>query len=199
MEGDHHTLLLKGPEKQSDGVYQVLIYNPSNNAEEYETVPITEDFQSFRERELRILQQNYDKENRRYNLSNDVYVPEGMVDQHLYNEWFKLPNGRRLSSNDLGQRQLTSGQYDLSILEDTELPQELKLGKSQRFQFNGWDCGPLSLYTAVLRYAAKPGNEEEKQKLVLQFERDFGVPIFTRRELLGGSKDKVPAGTEVRG
>ena len=183
--GNHFTLLLKGPEKQADGQFRILLYNPFHNTEEWQDVPINENFQLFRGKKLEEMKKFYDPQNQRYNLPGGAWVPEGMINQYLYDKWFKTPTDQTLLPNDIARNQLISGSYNLSILEDTELPAELKLGKTQQFQSNGWDCGPLSLYTAILRYSALPGNEQEKQKMVATFASHFGVRILTRKELLG--------------
>ena len=114
------------------------------------------------------------------------------INNYIYHIFDKTIDGKRIFSDKKicetfleVIRYYRSNESYLRYSKYRELPEELKLGKAQRFQFNGSDCGPISLYTAVLRYAAKPGNEQEKQKLVEQFANDFGVIILTRKELLG--------------
>jgi len=188
VDGGHYTLLLKGPEKQFDGKYKVLIYNPFRDQEEYEDVPINEDFDDFKKRELPKLHYNADLQ--RYDLlelGDNSYVEKDRVDQYLFSQWFKLPPQRNYQASEQAYQQLVSktNPYNLSIAEDVELPWELKVGKGQRFQSNGYDCGPLSFYSSVLRYAALPGHENEKKQLVDSFADQFDVRILTRKELLG--------------
>jgi len=185
VEAGHYTLLLKGPEKQYDGQYKVLIYNPFKDQEEYETVPIHEEFGDFKKRELPKLHYNPTLE--RYELGDESYVKKDRVDQYLLSQWFKLPPGRNYYASEPAYQQLVSKSdpYNLSISEDADLPQELKIGKGQRFQFNGYDCGPLSFYSSVLRFAALPGHENEKKQLTNSFAEQFDVRILTREELLG--------------
>ena len=186
-QGDtaHFTLLLKGPEKQYDGKYKVLIYNPFQDKEEYEEVPINEEFDEFRKRELPKLR--YDPHSEKYQIDEHSYVLKNHIDRYLFSQWFKLPAHRTYTANNQAIKKLLSKTepYNLSIDEDPKLPWELKVGKGQRMQFNGYDCGPLAFYTAVLRYAALPEKEEEKKKLVENFADHFGVRILTRQELLG--------------
>lgn len=84
-----------------------------------------------------------------------------------------------------GLRALREGIYDLSLMGDAELAEGAMQAKQARVQFNAVDCGPMCLYAAALRSAAKPGQNAFKFMGRENLRQDLGLSVKTREEILG--------------
>ncbi len=192
--GNHISLLLKGPTLYADDQYRVLVYNPQKDSAHLEIVDIQQSFSDFYRAKKQELEPYLNRDKNRYEWGESrgddfdfegSYVEADKLDEFLYKQWLKPVQGRSVSYSTAGLRTLVDGQYDLSIEDDSELPVELKMGKTQAFQADGHNCGPLSLYAGMVRYLAMPGNEAHKKQIAQTLRADFNLWLLTRDELLG--------------
>ncbi|MBI3620232.1 hypothetical protein HY214_03775 [Candidatus Roizmanbacteria bacterium] len=195
---------MKGPEKRADGKWRVRIYNPAHSGpdKEYdEELNVTEDWQVYQQRRLQELKSKFDPVSKKYDLNKPgdlvkIFLPQSELDGYLFREWFNAatPPGKTALSNALAGKMLLNGAYDLALADDPQLPPQAILGKLQNLQFDGKNCVPLTFFSAAIRYAAKPGDNDFKRKGIQQFYDDFGISILTREELLQPATSKPSAG-----
>lgn len=117
-----------------------------------------------------------------------------------HEDWITLPgwidnyaDGSQLWAHDiypnsLVMEELKKGTYDLSLIGDKELANmpETMGAKRANTQFNAWDCGPLTVFMAAVRRGAKIGDNEFKRNGRELLEKDTGVKILTREEIITG-------------
>ncbi len=116
---------------------------------------------------------------------NLVGVEEMILDDRdIYLQWLRavMPHGIGLSTEALTQ--VMEDRFDLTLADDADYPDNVRRGKIQQFQYDGYNCALLAFYASALRAAAKPGSNEFKTRGRDQFERDFGVRFLTREEIL---------------
>lgn len=109
---------------------------------------------------------------------------------HLLTGWSTdysspYPNLAYANINALGLEALRERTYDLSLIGDHELAGSVRSAKQARVQFNAIDCGPLCLYAAALRQGVRSGYNVFKFSGREQLERDTGLKVKTRQEILG--------------
>jgi len=82
--------------------------------------------------------------------------------------------------------EIINGSYDLRLLGDESFAHNTSLGdaKSTRVQFDGYNCGPACLFMAALRAGAIPGWNGFKFAGREALERDVGLRVLTRKEIL---------------
>lgn len=120
-----------------------------------------------------------------------VYDPMRNNEQWLqlegWNTDYSKPysNLEHASINTLGLEALQQGTYNFSLIGDMELANPVMAAKQARVQYNVIDCGPLTLYAASLREGVKPGWNQFKFTGRDVLERDTGLKIQTREEILG--------------
>lgn len=124
-----------------------------------------------------------------------IYDPrENLESWQNLDEWDpELENPANLTSagifmNELAYKTLMEKEYDYSLIGDEELADhsELYRAKQVRTQYNSEDCGPLTLYAAALRQGIKPGWNEFKFAGREVLQKDTGISIHTREELIQG-------------
>lgn len=90
--------------------------------------------------------------------------------------------------NDLALEQLTKGDYNLSLLGDSDFATNVDLyrEKMDRVQFDGYNCGPACLFMAAVREGAVARKEWSGFKFSGrdQLKEDIFITILTREEIL---------------
>ena len=195
----HANIVLKGPHKNQDGEWGISYYDPLKKRDHWSPLKKQESFEEYIQRKL--VEGTIKSEPSIIHISEspntfDYIDSKGDIQNmdNLYMMYFNenTQNPVEQYVTSAPWRSLREGTYDLSLEGDTELNQELIDGKIQAFQQNDQDCLPLSLFAGILRYAAKPGNKAWKNSELKQFNKDFGLTIFTREEILAAQAKLKP-------
>lgn len=91
--------------------------------------------------------------------------------------------------NNLAEQQLKAEIYDITFLKDYNLAKFhdpiLLAGKFQALQRDYSNCIPYCLFVNAMLHGLALGDTDFKKRGIPQFQRDFGVRIRTRAEVLG--------------
>lgn len=193
--GGHARLLLKPPEKNPNrSGYRILVYDPMLGGEHYQVYENVEDIASYNKKELQKVEQFLDQNTQIYSFPPSELTPEGIefhakkqkkedYEKEIYYRW--LSGQFNLYATELAKGLIINGQYDFSLQNDAQLSDQIIHAKTQKLQFDATNCAALSFYSASLRYAAKPGDNEFKRKGLKKFEEDFfGIHILPREQII---------------
>ena len=194
--GNHANLVLNIKQNPTNHNWNVAVYDPMKRGEG--TIDETSGFELQTSSPIKIIEIPNSPDDLGINVTGDEEKSEiwkvltesrGRSDSHLFTLSNLLSDPQSTKSwHDF----VANGGYDLTLQGDADFTDETYAAKAQAFQTSDYhNCIPYSLWAGFIRTAAKYTAEDCPevykgffQEGLAQFERDFGFPIATRKELM---------------